>query len=112
MICKISSFDNIIDKLHITGNWKTFSDIIYLIYLLALQDATVVYDNNNEALQRWHKVYLRNSRIWYRRWQGTKNVNAKTERLLLVMKGQLQYGICQYGNGKRSFSAGKHFIRI
>ncbi|CAB5213573.1 unnamed protein product [Rhizophagus irregularis] len=44
-------FDTKIDKLRITGNpgiGKTYFGY-YLLYLLALQDATIVYDNFNET---------------------------------------------------------------
>ncbi|PKC15051.1 hypothetical protein RhiirA5_449417 [Rhizophagus irregularis] len=88
-------FDESINKLRITGNpsiGKTFFGY-YLLYQLALQDATVVYDNYNEtdpivfegekgAFTSYSisiKTYLQNKDVWYIvDGKEPKNVNAKT----------------------------------
>ncbi|RHZ81442.1 hypothetical protein Glove_120g113 [Diversispora epigaea] len=84
--------DHKIDKLRITGNLgigKTFFGY-YLLYLLAQQDATVVYDNYNETkpfvfegknafISNDIDVYLRKKSVWYIvDGKEPKDVNAKT----------------------------------
>ncbi|RHZ85356.1 hypothetical protein Glove_66g167 [Diversispora epigaea] len=86
--------DHKIDKLRITGNpgiGKTFFGY-YLLYLLAQQDATVVYDNYNETKpfvfegknafiinSDYIDVYLRKKAVWYIvDGKEPKDVNAKT----------------------------------
>lgn len=132
-------FDESINKLRITGNpsiGKTFFGY-YLLYQLALQDATFVYDNYNEtdpivfegekgAFTSYSisiKTYLQNKDVWYIvDGKEPKNVNAKTILIcssrrehykhLMSIVGQLQYAICQHGVGKRSKVVGKYSMKI
>ncbi|RGB27176.1 hypothetical protein C1646_769459 [Rhizophagus diaphanus] len=88
-------FDNKITKLRITGNpgiGKTYFGY-YLLYLLALRDVTVVYDNHKESNpivfesgknafisnSEMIKLYLQKSKVWYIvDGKEPKSVDAKT----------------------------------